>query len=161
MPAASKRLAVCQTPWSVTLFVLRSWNANEDDSSNKLWMKSEQLTCRQPSELDAHSKKLDISTEAKNTHNSSAELYNGSASFLSVFITCSSNFYFQMSFPFCWKSLLEYHWIICSSHPLCLHQKRAKNRRELSNCNFMNVWTCLGDNIIQLNVCDIAANDVS
>ena len=31
-------------------------------------MKSEQLTCRQPSELDAHSKKLDISTEAKNTH---------------------------------------------------------------------------------------------
>ena len=82
MPAASKRLAVCQTPWSVTLFVLRSWNANEDDSSNKLWMKSEQLTCRQPSELDAQSKKLDISTEAKNTHNSSAELYNGSASFL-------------------------------------------------------------------------------
>ena len=82
MPAASKRPAVCQTPWSVTLFVLRSWNANEDDSSNKLWMKSEQLTCRQPSELDAHSKKLDISTEAKNTHNSSAELYNGSASFL-------------------------------------------------------------------------------
>ena len=82
MPAASKRLAVCQTPWSVTLFVLRSWNANEDDSSNKLWMKSEQLTCRQPSELGAHSKELDISTEAKNTHNSSAELYNGSASFL-------------------------------------------------------------------------------
>ena len=27
-------------------------------------MKSEQLTCRQPSELDAHSKKLDISVEA-------------------------------------------------------------------------------------------------
>ena len=45
-------------------------------------MKSEQLTCRQPSELDAHSKKLDISTEAKNMHNSSAELYNGSVSFL-------------------------------------------------------------------------------
>ena len=82
MPAASKRLAVCQTPWSVTLFVLSSWNANEDDSSNKLWMKSEQLTCRQPSELGAHSKKLDISVEAKNTLNSCSELYNGSASFL-------------------------------------------------------------------------------
>lgn len=45
-------------------------------------MKSEQLTCRQPSELDAHSKKLDISTDAKNTLNSFSELYNGSASFL-------------------------------------------------------------------------------
>lgn len=81
MQASSKRLAVCQTPWSVTLFVL-SWNANEDDSSNKLRMKSEQLTCRQPWELDSRSKKLDISTEAKNTRNSCAELYNGSASFL-------------------------------------------------------------------------------
>ena len=72
---------VCQTPWSVTLLVL-SWNANEDGSSNKLRMKSEQLTCRQPWELDSRSKKLDISTEAKNTRNSCAELYNGSASFL-------------------------------------------------------------------------------
>ena len=32
-------------------------------------MKSEQLTCRQPSELDSRSKKLDISTEAKNARN--------------------------------------------------------------------------------------------
>lgn len=83
MQASSKRLAVCQTPWSVTLFVL-SWNANEDDSSNKLWMKSEQLTCREPSELDSHSKKLDISTEAKNTRNSCSELYNCSASFFYI-----------------------------------------------------------------------------
>ena len=44
-------------------------------------MKSEQLTCRQPSELDAHSKKP-ISTDAKNTLNSCSELHNGSASFL-------------------------------------------------------------------------------
>ena len=121
MQASSKRLAVCQTPWSVTLFVL-SWNANEDGSSNKLWIKSEQLTCRQPSELDAHSKKLDISTEAKNTLHSCSELYNGCASFLYLrqllirpLLSNISSFLLKII------TWISSSWIICSTYPLCLH----------------------------------------
>ena len=53
-------------------------------------MKSEQLTCRQPSELDAHSKKLDISVEAKNTLNSRAQFMFGALQWLREFSLSSS-----------------------------------------------------------------------
>ena len=63
-------------------------------------MKSEQLTCREPSELDSHSKKLDISTEAKNTR-TPVRSFTIALQVFFIFVTCSPNFYFQMSLPFC------------------------------------------------------------